>query len=680
MAIDKIQLLPDSVANQIAAGEVVQNPSSIIKELVENAVDAGATVINVLVEGAGKTSVQVIDNGIGMSVTDARLAFERHATSKIRKAEDLFTLHTMGFRGEALPSIAAVAQVTLQTRQADDAIGTKLCLAGGKKVTQEPIACQQGCNFLVENLFYNTPARRRFFRSDATEQKDIVTAFLRIALVYPEIEFTLHSNGQQTYNLPASSTHQRILNIFGKKLNQQLLPVEVDTSICKITGFVGQPTSAHKKNVQQFFFVNGRYMKHAYFQKAIANAYDRLIPQGDQVPFFIYFTVDPQNIDVNIHPTKTQIKFHDERAVWDILSASVRDAIGKFCNITAIDFDTEGRPDIPIFDGTEAITSPEYKFNPQYNPFNSSPSTAGGSMQSAMPQGAGSSAASSAKSGGGSTVNSQVDMWRKTTKIQSNWQALYEGLENTDSANVDAMSDQQELNLFDSDRLNAFADGVASPDVSAMPTTNGNSTDANSEAAGQQQQSPEAMQWSGLMQYKGSYIITSVPSGLMIVNQERAHERVLYERYVKQIGNRKRPSQQSLFPEQVQFTISEMMFLPTILPKMEAMGFELADCGGGFYEVRATPAGLEGINIAHLVSDMVASACENTDDDSDSLSNTLAATMARNAAIPPGQVLSPEEMQAIITELLLCGNYNYTPSGKAIYTIIPHANITKLIG
>lgn len=369
---DIIQLLPDSVANQIAAGEVIQRPASVIKELVENAVDAGANRINVIVIDAGRTSIQVIDDGKGMSETDARLAFERHATSKIKKADDLFALSTMGFRGEALASIAAVAQVKLKTRTADNEIGTLIDISASKVVSQQPVSCPIGSNFIVENLFFNVPARRKFLKTNSTELNNILSAFERIVLVYPDIAFTLHSNTAELVNLRPGSLRQRIVDVFGKRLNQDLLPVEVDTAMCRISGFVGKPESARKKGAHQFFFVNGRYMKHPYFHKAVMNAFERLVPVGMQVPYFIYFDVNPSDIDVNIHPTKTEIKFENEQPIWQILTAAVNDAIGKFCDIPSIDFDMEGKPDIPVFDPqNDVVAPPQPQYNATYNPFES---------------------------------------------------------------------------------------------------------------------------------------------------------------------------------------------------------------------------------------------------------------------------------------------------------------------
>ena len=369
---DVIQLLPDSVANQIAAGEVIQRPASVIKELVENAVDAGAHTIHVLVVDAGRTSIQVVDDGCGMSETDARLAFERHATSKIRKADDLFSLHTMGFRGEALPSVAAVSQIELRTRRAEDEVGTCLTINGSRVESQEPCSCAVGSSFTVSNLFFNVPARRKFLKTNATELNNILTAFERIVLVYPNICFTLHSNGQELMNLRAGSLRQRITDVYGKRFGQDLLTVDVDTTLCKITGFAAKPEAARKKGAHEYFFVNGRFMKHPYFHKAVLQAYERLIPAGAHIPYFIYFEVSPADIDVNIHPTKTEIKFENEQAIWQILTAAVKDAIGQFCEVPQIDFDTVGKPDIPVYtplDTRPAPATPMPTYNPSYNPF-----------------------------------------------------------------------------------------------------------------------------------------------------------------------------------------------------------------------------------------------------------------------------------------------------------------------
>lgn len=617
---DIIQLLPDSVANQIAAGEVIQRPASVVKELVENAIDAGASNINVIIVDAGRTSIQVIDDGKGMSETDARLSFERHATSKIRKADDLFSLHTMGFRGEALASIAAVAQIDLKTRMEGEDLGTQLTISGSRFVGQEPCACPVGSNFTVENLFFNVPARRKFLKSNTTELNNIITAFERIVLVYPQISFTLHSNGTELFNLRSCSYRQRIVEVFGKRLNQDLLPIGVDTSLCRIHGFVGKPESARKKVLQQYFFVNERYMKHAYFHKAVMTAFDRLIPQGEQIPYFLYFEVPAENIDVNIHPTKTEIKFENEQAIWQILLASVKEAVGKFNDVPSIDFDTEGKPDIPVFNPNGSTSAPKISFNPQYNPF----------KQSSQPQ--------------------------RTTNTEG-WESLYAGLDtNTETPQTDLFG-QEDTPVGNVDNGETIISSVATaPDATTMI----------------EDKSPTHYQ------YKGSYIMTAVKSGLMIINQHRAHVRILYEAYLRQLSEHKVHSQKVLFPEMVQFSVSDSVILEHILPEMTEMGFQLDNLGGGSYAVNGVPAGIEGLNAVTLITDMVAAAIESGTHVKEEIDHVLALSLARNAAIPQGQVLSNSEMESIVNELFACSNVNYTPSGTPIIAIMQQHDIEHL--
>lgn len=612
---DIIQLLPDSVANQIAAGEVIQRPASVVKELVENAVDAGAKTINVLIVDAGRTSIQVIDDGKGMSETDARLSFERHATSKIRKADDLFALTTMGFRGEALASIAAVAQIELKTRQEKDDIGTSLSISGSKFIGQEPCVCPIGSNFKVENLFFNVPARRKFLKSNTTELNNIISAFERIVLVYPNITFTLHSNGVEIFSLKACSLRQRVVEVFGKRLNQNLLPVEVETTLCRIYGFVGKPESAKKKGALQYFFVNDRYMKHPYFNKAVANAFERLVPFGEQVPYFLYFEVPAENIDVNIHPTKTEIKFENEQAIWQILMAAVKEALGRFNDIPAIDFDTEGKPDIPVFNPSANVSAPTVNFNPSYNPFKETKSSK-------------SSAAS-----------------------QTQWEELYKGLNedfSTDTGNIlSAPNQSDEQSIFTSNEV-----GKASVAEERSPAH---------------------------YQYKGCYIMTAVKSGLMIIDQHRAHVRILYEQYLKQLKEHTAHTQKMLFPEMVNLPTSNEATLQKVLSEMQTMGFELSNMGGGSYAVNGIPAGIEGLNISALVGDMVASTLEDDSSVNEEIDKALALSLAQNAAIPHGQVLGNEEMENLVNELFACNNVNYTPTGKTILTILKQLDIEKML-
>ena len=619
---DLIRLLPDSVANQIAAGEVIQRPASVIKELVENAVDAGAKTIHVMVVDAGRTCIQVIDDGKGMSEIDARMSFERHATSKIRQADDLFALHTMGFRGEALASIAAVAQVELQTRRQEDEIGTRLLIAGSKVAGQEPVSCPVGSNFKVENLFFNVPARRKFLKSNATELSNILVAFERIVLVYPEIHFTLHHNGTEMLNLKPGSLRQRILDVFGKQYNQDLLPVDVHTAMCTVTGFVGKPEAARKKSGHDYFFVNGRYMKHPYFHKAVLSAYGRLIPEGMQVPYFLYFEVEPSDIDVNIHPTKTEIKFENEQAIWQILTAAVRDAIGKFCEVPTIDFDTQGCPDIPVYDPASQIAPPQPQYNPDYNPFN---------------QGKG-------KHTGGTEAFGS----RATSKIPDQWEALYEGAKA--EYNLEGMS--EEGSVFDV------------PETTDVPPV---SSDFLSE------KSPVHYQ------YKGKYLMTAVKSGLMIIDQHRADIRILYDRNMEQLDKHAASTQKLLFPETVRLAPSDAVVLTKIMPDLTNVGFDLSDLGGNSFAINGVPAGIEGVDPVRLLCQMVEDV-NGVRGQLSTLNAQLALSLARSAAIPYGQILSNEEMETVINELFACSNVNYTPDGKAILCILPQADIEHLLG
>lgn len=655
---DIIQLLPDSVANQIAAGEVIQRPASVIKELVENSIDAGATLINVVCVDSGRTSIQVTDNGKGMSETDARLSFERHATSKIRQADDLFNLHTMGFRGEALASIAAVAQVELRTRRPDDDLGTALTIAGSRFVSQEPVQCPVGCNFTISNLFYNVPVRRKFLKSNTTELNNIVTAFERIALVYPDVAFTLYNNQTELYNLKAGGLRQRIVDVIGKKINQHLLPIDIDTTMCKISGFVGKPESARKKGARQFFFVNGRYMKHPYFHKAIMTAYERLVPEGEQIPYFIYFTVNPTDIDVNIHPTKTEIKFENEQTVWQILTAAVRDAVGMFNDVTAIEFDTEGQPDIPALGAMPQadISAPKVQYNPAYNPFNE-PSA------------------------------------QRSSAAPDNWEQLYEGLSSAHSRQQSAPS------LFGNDtggviqsRSNIankpFADngivlskGFSKPDGLNAESAGFNALSADTDMlSASTEPSPLEEKSPTHYQYKGRYIMTSVKSGLMIIDQYHAHTRILYEGYIEQMQKRRPSSQKPLFPDTIHFSASDKVVVEAVMPELQNIGFELTPNEEGDYTITAVPSGLDGLDYVALVQDLVASAREKTTSAIDDINHSIALELARNAAVTYGQVLTNAEMENIVNSLFACSNFSYTPDGKKILTMLRQTDLEQLFG
>lgn len=612
---DIIHLLPDAVANQIAAGEVIQRPASVIKELVENAIDAEAHEVHVLVTDAGKTSIQVIDDGKGMSETDARLSFERHATSKIRQASDLFALHTMGFRGEALASIAAVAEVELKTRLAGKELGTRLVLAGSKVELQETVTCPQGSNFLVKNLFFNVPARRKFLKANSTELSNILAEFERIALVHPEVAFYLYSNDTEVFNLPVMPLRQRIMSVFGKKMNQQLLSVEVETSLVKISGFIAKPETARKKGAHQYFFVNGRYMRHPYFHKAVMDAYEQLIPAGEQISYFIYFDVDPANIDVNIHPTKTEIKFENEQAIWQILSAAVKESLGKFSAIPSIDFDTEDMPDMPAYEQTDTAAPPKVHYNTDFNPFQASAPT-----------------------------HSEPSQPGYARRASNDWEALYAGVSRASKMNEpddDLLPDEEEV-------------------IPPLPT-----------------EEPVVEKGAQHFQLKGRFILTSVKSGLMLIDQHRAHVRVLFDRYMEQIRTRNGVSQGVLFPEVVELPPSEVTVLESLTDDLTAVGFDLTPLGGGSYAVNGVPAGIEGLSPVELIRNMVHTAMEKGGNVREEVQTILALTLARSAAIVYGQVLSEEEMANLVDSLFACPTPGYTPDGKTVLITVKEEDIER---
>ena len=626
---DIIHLLPDSVANQIAAGEVIQRPASVIKELVENAIDAEAGEIHVLITDAGKTCIQVIDDGKGMSETDARLSFERHATSKIREASDLFALRTMGFRGEALASIAAVAEVELKTRPADEELGTRLVIAGSKVESQEAVSCPKGSNFSVKNLFFNIPARRKFLKANSTELSNILTEFERIALVHPDVAFYLYSNDTELFNLPVMPLRQRILAVFGKKLNQQLLSVDVDTTMIKVSGFVAKPETSRKKGAHQYFFVNGRYMRHPYFHKAVMDAYEQLIPAGEQISYFIYFEVDPANIDVNIHPTKTEIKFENEQAIWQILSAAVKESLGKFNAVPSIDFDTEGMPDIPAFEQSRPIEPPKVHYNADFNPCKTS---------------------SASSYGGGGNYS----------RPSGEWEGLYSGFEKASKLNEPVMAEEP----FD---FGETASAVAEPVAASSQSSLLYSGEPSSMEKGAQH-----------LQFKGRFILTSVKSGLMLIDQHRAHIRVLFDRYMNQIRQKQGVSQGVLFPEMIQLPASEAAVLESLSDDLAAVGFDLSPLGGGSYAINGIPSGIEGLNPVELVRNMVHTAMEKGNDVKEEVRTILALALARAAAIVYGQVLSNDEMSNLVDSLFACSTPNYTPDGRTVLATIKEEDIEKL--
>jgi DNA mismatch repair protein MutL len=598
---DIIHLLPDSIANQIAAGEVIQRPASVVKELVENAVDAGATRIQVNIKDAGRTLIQVIDNGKGMSETDARMAFERHATSKITTADDLFALHTMGFRGEALASIVAVSQVELRTRLRGAALGTRLLMAGSVFEKIETDACAEGSIFSVKNLFFNVPARRKFLKANDTEFRNIVNEFERIALVNAHISLALYHNDMELFNLPESGLRRRIANVYGKAVNAKLLSLDARSALATVSGFIGTPDSAKKRGALQYFFVNGRFMKHPYFHKAVVYAYDHLVPVGDTPDYFIYFTLDPAAIDVNIHPVKTEIKFENEQSVWQIIVAAIRESLAKSNAIPTIDFDTKDAIDIPVYNPSPEMKpaqAPQIDVNTGYNPFVDEPSG-------------------------------------ETKKFD--WMKFYK--------------------RFDEDRTSVQTE------------------------AGQARELQREM-WFGesagaCYQYKGQYIVTAMKSGLALIDQRRAHIRILYDQYVSNIRQRRGVSQQLLFPEIVTFTTAEAAMLPALSEELHYIGFDLNNLGNNTWSITGIPAGMENLNPPALLKDTVNHAIETGIKAHEEIAEAIALSLAKAAAIRPNKKLSVEEMDHLIASLFSSSSATYTPDGKCILSILPDDELEK---
>ncbi|MBL7967778.1 MAG: DNA mismatch repair endonuclease MutL [Prolixibacteraceae bacterium] len=613
---DIIQLLPDSVANQIAAGEVIQRPASVVKELVENAIDAGASQIKVNIKDAGRTLIQIIDNGCGMSDTDARMAFERHATSKIKTADDIFAIRTMGFRGEALASIAAIADVELRTKEHDADLGTFIHISGSTVITQEPVNCDSGTNFQIKNLFFNVPARRKFLKSNPAELKHIVNEIQRIALANPDISISLHHNGSAVYELSGSNKRVRIVSLFGKNINQNLIPIDTETTLVKLTGFIGQPKHARKTFGEQFFFVNNRFMKHPFFHKAILQAYEKILPPDSIPSYFIYFDLNPADIDVNIHPTKTEIKFENESAIWQILQASVREALGKFNIVPSIDFDQAGSVDIPMpLHSFDEVNIPEIRVNPSYNPFET---------QSSVKSYSGSSSGFSPRPAEKSDV--------------TNWQSLYKGLET----------------------------GLA-PQRETLP-------EETIQYRIEEQQTVKSS-----VQFKNKYILTPVKSGLMVIDQKRAHERILYERLMQVLENHEVASQQQLFPETFELNAPDATLLTSILPDLRALGFDIREFGKNSFIINGTPGVLNTSSPIDIIESLLEEYKNSPVNLQEKARETVAASLAQASAIPYGHALKPGEINELIDNLFACQTPNFSPKGKKVLSIMPLDDFEKLL-
>ncbi|XCF06011.1 DNA mismatch repair endonuclease MutL [Tamlana crocina] len=608
---DIIQLLPDHVANQIAAGEVVQRPASVVKELLENAIDAGADTIKLIIKDAGKTLVQVIDNGKGMSPTDARLSFSRHATSKIRNAEDLFQLHTKGFRGEALASIAAIAHVELKTKQPDDDVGTCLVIEGSNVTSQEVVVTPTGTSVSVKNLFFNIPARRNFLKSDAVELRHVTDEFHRVALAHPSISFAMYNNGSESFNLPVSNYRQRIVNIFGNKTNEKLVPVDEDTEVLKISGFVGKPEFAKKTRGEQYFFVNNRFIKSAYLNHAIASAFEGLLKNGTHASYFLNLEVDPQTIDINIHPTKTEIKFDDEHTLYALLRSAVKHSLGQFNIAPVLDFEHDPNLDTPYNYKNNQAQAPKIEIDRSFNPFKTETKFSGSSV-------------------------------RQTTSFKStpnNWDSLYVGLESkgndqeddsqTDFSELQFESEEETVSMFGSDQ----------------PVETGSST----------------------YQLHNKYIVSTIKSGMLLIDQHRAHQRILYEEFLKNITIKEATSQQLLFPLQLHFSSQDIEVVKQLKSDLEYTGFVFSKVDDGEVEITGVPVGVPESEVSIVLEQLISDVENEVPDSHFSATDLMAKSMAKSLAIKTGQALKSDEQEYLVNKLFACKEPNMSPANRTAF-------------
>ncbi|MDQ8004567.1 MAG: DNA mismatch repair endonuclease MutL [Pedobacter sp.] len=608
---DIIQLLPDSVANQIAAGEVVQRPASAVKELLENALDAGADKIQLIVKDAGKALIQVIDNGCGMSVTDARMCFERHATSKVRKAEDLFAIRTMGFRGEAMASIAAIAQVEMKTKRYEDEVGTLVEIEGSVIVKQEPTAAPNGTSISVKNLFYNTPARRNFLKSNPTEMRYIIDEFQRVALAKPHIAFSLHHDGNEIYRLPAATIKQRVVHLFGNNYNERLIPVEEETTIINLKGYIGKPEFAKKTRGEQFFFVNDRFIKDNYLNHAVNKAYAELLPDDNFPLYVLFIDIDPAKIDVNVHPTKTEIKYLDEKSIYAIIHSAVKRSLGRFNISPTLDFNQETAFSNMITPKAhEDIVPPSIAFNPDFNPFGTPKTAAAPRVQS-------------------ESSGYFKDSY-KPKEVAQNWGSLYEiaNYQQPEQTTI-ALDDEKE------------------------------------------EEAPAVMN-KQYMQIHNRYIVSQIKSGVMVIDQQAAHERILYERFLLHLEDRKGASQQSLFPQTVSLSPGDFELAKSLLDDIKSLGFDVREFGKNTLVIEGIPVDLGSTNIneTQLFEHLIEGFKNSQQELKLTKRDALARSMARNSAIKAGTALSQQEMNTLIDELFACKTPNFSINGKpAIQTI-----------
>lgn len=599
---DIIQLLPDHVANQIAAGEVVQRPASVVKELLENAIDAGATSIKLIIKDAGKTLVQVIDNGKGMSVTDARLSFERHATSKIKTADDLFKLNTKGFRGEALASIAAIAHVELKTKQDYEDVGTCIVIEGSTVISQEVVVTPKGTSISVKNLFFNIPARRNFLKSNTVETRHIIDEFHRVALAHPNISFVMFHNGSETFNLPESNYRQRIVNIFGIKTNEKLVPVNEDTEVLQISGFVGKPEFAKKTRGEQFFFVNNRFIKSAYLNHAIGSAFEGLLKGGAHASYFLNLTVNPQTIDINIHPTKTEIKFDDEHTLYAILRSSVKHSLGQFNIAPVLDFERDANLDTPY--SYQQKGTPSIEVDNNFNPFREE-----------------------------QQASNIATSYRKPTA--ASWEGLYVGLE---SKGTQTQQDFSEVHFESNSKNESFFD-------------NDNQVE--------QKQST--------YQFHNKYIVSTIKSGLLLIDQHRAHQRILYENFLKNMTIKEAMSQQLLFPLALHFSPQEIEIINQLKTDLEHAGFIFQAIKDELVEISGVPVSVPESEVSIILEQLISDVENEVPDSNFSATDLLAKSLAKSLAIKTGQSLIILEQEHLVNSLFACKEPNVSPTNKATF-------------
>ena len=608
-----IQLLPDHVANQIAAGEVVQRPASVVKELLENAVDAKATDIKLIIKDAGKSLIQVIDNGIGMSITDSRLCFERHATSKIRHAEDLFSLHTKGFRGEALASIAAIAHVEMKTKQEQEELGTHIIIEGSKFVSQEPTVLPKGTSFSVKNLFFNIPARRNFLKSDTVEQRYIVDEFQRVAMAHPNIHFTIYHNGSEMFNLPVSNFRQRIVNIFSGKTNEKLVPTKEETEIVNLHGFIGKPEFSKKNRGEQFFFVNNRFIKSGYLHHAVMAAYEGLLKDGAQPSYFLYLDVPPHTIDINIHPTKTEIKFDDEHALYAILRSSIKHSLGQFNVAPVLDFDRDPNLDTPYQYQNKEAEYPTIQVDRAYNPFSDEKPSK--------------SFASSSN--------------YKKPEAQPSWESLYVGLKQ-------AGQEIAEM-IFENDAVTSslFEENEIEQEVKRT------------------------------YQIQKKYIVSPIKSGMVIINQKRAHERVLYEEFLTSMTVHQASSQQLLFPLQLYYSSAEIELITELKSSLKNTGFVFETINEDNVVISGLPVNVTESEISIVLEELLSDLQDGIPDSSFCQNDTIAKSMAKSLAVKTGTYLTEKEQENLVHNLFACREPNVSPFQKPTFITMSVEDLDK---